>query len=1074
MKFYISALLLAIMFSGKAQTEVIIGTGTSYTNEVPLNLYYDMSVSRLIYHDDEIGEAGAISKVALFVRDAYVSCNGKPFKLYVRETSTETFSGGSSTPSVGGYTLVFDGVVNWQRNQWNEIEFDSPFNYSNSQNLELYFRDETDGDYCFSQPRFHYETKSNRVLRNRNDSSFPSSLTLDNKLPNLKLWITPSVNATYFIDTIHALQPAANVNIPLGGNKQEVIGINIKVAGNQGALPTLNDLNFNLSGTTNINDIDGISIYETGSNANFSTSSLVHSINSISGTNYSATGIGAELQVGNNYYWIAVDVKNSGSAVGHFIDAEWVSANVNSTLHPANPGTIAGAREIVIEPIVIGSPASTSNTGDVPLYLYSDKSASTLLYLDSEIGQSGSLEKIGFFVTNNPSCSDNVKIYVRETSLDWYPNGDIPMPNTNDFTLVYDGTIAWQGNQWNEIVLDAPFSYTGTQNLEFYFRDETGSDCGFNYPRFRSDQWKTPSSCFSTCSTRAMKNNSGFGSTFPADLENHNNLPHIQLFFGVETDAAYFVDTIHATQPKANVDVNLGYVNQEIIGLNIKVSGNQGDLPVLDQLNFNLNGTTEIDDILHLSIFKTGSVSSYDTTTRIYETNSILGNDYSAMGLNETLSVGNNYFWIGVNITDDATAVDNILDAEWTNTYIESSFTPPNPGTIDGGRKIKIDPVSINPSNSGCGNSLAAYPAPASYDDWNDKFTWSSSIYENTRVGPGNGYFMVTYLQFFTDCRSCSGYNLANNQKIYLGTTDVFPFNNTNRPDNDPNVENLTLVFDGSVQWADGVWNLINLNTPYIYDNSKHLVMYYTNEHGGALGPGFFCESPTFIVDAFGPTGTIHTKYNNDGSALPRLSGRRVVGTSNQAPILTLFALPGAGAVLPVELGNFDVKTVEQDNQLFWDTYSEINTKQFEVEKSEDALNFEQIGIVAAAGNSTAHNFYDFWDRNFTKDAYYRLRIVDIDASVEYSNIVFKAKEQSTIDSEIAIFPNPVEDELTIQGLQAEQVEILDMLGRVMKFTSLNNQNNINTIDLADLPKGSYLAIIQTANGLVSEKIIKK
>ena len=66
-----------------------------------------------------------------------------------------------------------------------------------------------------------------------------------------------------------------------------------------------------------------------------------------------------------------------------------------------------------------------------------------------------------------------------------------------------------------------------------------------------------------------------------------------------------------------------------------------------------------------------------------------------------------------------------------------------------------------------------------------------------------------------------------------------------------------------------------------------------------------------------------------------------------------------------------------------WTTASEINTKNFVVERSTDGVHFSALGTVAAAGNSNTAHQYQFTDANAlnagASTLYYRLRLVDND-----------------------------------------------------------------------------------------------
>ncbi|PIY12408.1 MAG: hypothetical protein COZ17_03625 [Flavobacteriaceae bacterium CG_4_10_14_3_um_filter_33_47] len=70
------------------------------------------------------------------------------------------------------------------------------------------------------------------------------------------------------------------------------------------------------------------------------------------------------------------------------------------------------------------------------------------------------------------------------------------------------------------------------------------------------------------------------------------------------------------------------------------------------------------------------------------------------------------------------------------------------------------------------------------------------------------------------------------------------------------------------------------------------------------------------------------------------------------------------------------------------------------------------------------------------------------------------------------MYPNPVEDVLhfSIQNNTIQQIKLVDINGRIVLETS----NNIKEINLSNIPTGFYLLQIETTNGSISKKIIKK
>ncbi|CAA0148175.1 hypothetical protein TMP248_20229 [Tenacibaculum maritimum] len=187
--------------------------------------------------------------------------------------------------------------------------------------------------------------------------------------------------------------------------------------------------------------------------------------------------------------------------------------------------------------------------------------------------------------------------------------------------------------------------------------------------------------------------------------------------------------------------------------------------------------------------------------------------------------------------------------------------------------------IEINPSSSGCGNSISS-TVPSKYDDWTSKTSWSASIYNKKNFNTNSS---LAAIEYFIDCGSCN-YGIAKNQKIYLGHISKDQFSNVNIPDNDPDITNLTLVHSGDIQWNAGQWNKIIFNTTsFNYDNTKNLIVYFVNEHGGKLVGGFFCGNPIAIVETFGAN---TTKYANTSSSSLPATGY----LQNQGPIIKVHA----------------------------------------------------------------------------------------------------------------------------------------------------------------------------------------
>lgn len=151
--------------------------------------------------------------------------------------------------------------------------------------------------------------------------------------------------------------------------------------------------------------------------------------------------------------------------------------------------------------------------------------------------------------------------------------------------------------------------------------------------------------------------------------------------------------------------------------------------------------------------------------------------------------------------------------------------------------------------------------------------------------------------------------------------------------------------------------------------------------------------------------------------------------------------------ILPVTLSNFSAKKQPSGNFLTWQTTSETTNKGFEIEKSKDAINFENIGFIDGNGDSKANKDYSFLDKNPFPLTYYRLKQIDYDGKFEYSRIIYVKKD----DAKLSFYPNPVKDQLFVSGLEKEEnVTIHNLEGRLILNQKLLPSQPINTSNFSN------------------------
>ena len=168
-------------------------------------------------------------------------------------------------------------------------------------------------------------------------------------------------------------------------------------------------------------------------------------------------------------------------------------------------------------------------------------------------------------------------------------------------------------------------------------------------------------------------------------------------------------------------------------------------------------------------------------------------------------------------------------------------------------------------------------------------------------------------------------------------------------------------------------------------------------------------------------------------------------------------------AVLPVELSSFKVEEKDCAAQISWTTETEEDFDYFEVQKSADGLEFKTIKTLQGRGGNFRQS-YIFKDENISNLKYYRLKIVDLDGSFEFSKIVSLVTNCEK-RVELNIFPNPIhalDGKLNVEFFSptsAAEFVMMDALGRTvkrLKFEVAAGKNASVQIDISDLPLGIY------------------
>jgi len=235
-----------------------------------------------------------------------------------------------------------------------------------------------------------------------------------------------------------------------------------------------------------------------------------------------------------------------------------------------------------------------------------------------------------------------------------------------------------------------------------------------------------------------------------------------------------------------------------------------------------------------------------------------------------------------------------------------------------------------------------------------------------------------------------------------------------------------------------------------------------TGYRNGLPVAGATATSALINATGVGNTFTLDVSSNNNFENIDEF--RLVPSAPGDAQgTLAILSITIAAAPLPIELISFKGKRITDETiVLDWQTASETNNKGFEIQQSTDAKDFVTAAYVEGKGNSSRLSSYELKLSN-SEPVHYRLKQVDFDGKVSYSQIIYL----QSVSSEIKISPNPIKDKIVLTG-DAKcdyHLYLSDILGNTIVSYSgnLSQLENLLNASIAGLSAGIYL--LKAENG---------
>lgn len=184
--------------------------------------------------------------------------------------------------------------------------------------------------------------------------------------------------------------------------------------------------------------------------------------------------------------------------------------------------------------------------------------------------------------------------------------------------------------------------------------------------------------------------------------------------------------------------------------------------------------------------------------------------------------------------------------------------------------------------------------------------------------------------------------------------------------------------------------------------------------------------------------------------------------------VFALFAVQNVSAEVNYSL-ELKAQDLEIGNLLEWATEVEINSLMFVIEKSENGLDFENIGVVNAEGIKNGERVYRFFDTEASGETvFYRLKEIDRDDNFSFSRTVITKREVANYFKVTGMSNTVTENafSVTVETVVDKELKyaLLDIKGEEMFTASMTLdplEENVIKFDLVNFEEGIYKVVMQ-------------
>lgn len=294
---------------------------------------------------------------------------------------------------------------------------------------------------------------------------------------------------------------------------------------------------------------------------------------------------------------------------------------------------------------------------------------------------------------------------------------------------------------------------------------------------------------------------------------------------------------------------------------------------------------------------------------------------------------------------------------------------------------------------------------------------------------------------------------------------------------------NLNSVFCGTIE-NNSWYKFVATATSHIFpfssvtacannDGIQAHVYSVTNGSNGC------CNNFTSMSNCWNPATPTSGNVNATGLTIGNTYILMVDGYAADNCVFQVDGWVASGIQLPVDLVQFYGVALPESNIISWKTISERDNDYFNLQRTYDGENYENIAKIYGAGTTTEVIDYSFEDEDVKPGVvYYRLEQVDYNGAKTLIDPISLSRKVEDIGI-VSIYPNPATNEVTI-GINLEQkerglleVKSTDGTTVMYKLTYGVGLNKL-TLDVSNLASGVYFISYQDSQIDSIKKIIKK